>query len=212
MKDQRGNSQVDVYFNQAKAWAKELRKFRSILLDCGLREELKWAKPCYMFEQSNVVILLPLKNHCALLFCKGALLDDPKGILIQPSENTQAARQIRFTDIRQIEKLESTLKAYVRQAIEVEKAGLDVVYRETADFEFPAELQSILDSSPALKKAFADLTPGRQRGYLLHFAAPKQSKTRTARIEKCRPLILEGKGMHDHLKSKRKVGLSDPRA
>jgi uncharacterized protein YdeI (YjbR/CyaY-like superfamily) len=191
------NPQVDVYLSNAKKWRKEMEKLRKILLGCELTEELKWSKPCYTFQTSNVVIILPLKEHCAFLFCKGALLKDAKGILIQPTENAQAARQIRFTNLREIDEKESILKAYIHQAIEVEKAGLEVVYKKTTDFKIPEELQKKLDAIPALKSAFAALTPGRQRGYILCFSAPKQSKTRDSRIQKCMPQILNGKGLND---------------
>ena len=168
-----------------------------ILLDGPLSEELKWGKPCYTFQGSNVVIILPLKESCALLFAKGALLKDPAGILIRPTENTQAARQLRFADARQIAEREAVLKTYVQEAIEVQKAGLEVTYKKVSEFKFPEELQSKLDESLALKKAFNALTPGRQRGYLLYFSGAKQSKTREARVEKCRPQILSGKGLND---------------
>ena len=193
----RMNSKVDAYLNNAKKWRKEIEKLRKILLDCQLTEELKWAKPCYTFQASNVVIILPLKEYCALLFCKGALLRDDHGILIRPTENTQAARQIRFTNVREIGVRETVLKAYIRQAIEVEKAGLEVTYKKIADFKIPEELQKKLDAVPALKTAFHALTPGRQRGYLLYFSAPKQSKTRESRVEKCLQQILNGKGLND---------------
>jgi uncharacterized protein YdeI (YjbR/CyaY-like superfamily) len=170
---------------------------RMILLDCQLTEELKWGKPCYTFQGSNVVLIIPFKACCALLVNKGALLDDPNGILVQPTENTQAARQIRFTGVQQIVELENVLKAYMAQAIEVEKAGLKVEFKKSTDFRIPEELQKKLDELPALKSAFYALTPGRQRAYLLHFSAPKQSKTRESRIEKCLPVILSGKGLND---------------
>ena len=191
------NPRVDAYFSNATKWQKELGKLRRILFGCRLTEEFKWNKPCYTFQGTNVVILLPLKNYCALLLCKGALLKDPHRILIKPGENTQAARQIRFTSVREIDELETALKASLHEAIEAEKAGLKVVYKETADYKIPEEFQKQLKNVPALKKAFAALTPGRQRGYLLYFSAPKQSKTREARIEKCRQLILKGKGLND---------------
>jgi uncharacterized protein YdeI (YjbR/CyaY-like superfamily) len=191
------NPQVDGYLSNAKKWRKEMEKLRTILLGCQLTEELKWGKPCYTFQQSNVVVILPLKEYCVLLLCKGALLKDPDGILIKPTENTQAARQIRFADIREIDEKEAVLKAYMHQAIEVEKAGLEVVYKETTDFIVPEEFQNKLDENPALKTAFTALTPGRQRGYLLYFSAPKQSKTRESRVEKWMRQILKGKGLND---------------
>jgi uncharacterized protein YdeI (YjbR/CyaY-like superfamily) len=193
----RMNPEVDVYFSKAKKWQKELEKLRTIILDCELTEESKWGKPCYTFQKSNVVVLLPLKEHCALLFCKGALLNDPNGILIRPTENTQAARQIRLTNVREIVELETILKAYISQAIEVEKAGLKVNFKKITEFIIPEELQNKLDEIPALKTAFHALTPGRQRAYILYFSAAKQSKTRESRVEKCMPQILKGKGLDD---------------
>jgi len=191
------NPQVDLYFRDAKKWRRELKKLREVMLECHLTEALKWGKPCYSFQEHNVVIVLPLKKYCALLLCKGALLKDPNGILIKPGENTQAARQLRFTSLREIGEKETILKAYLHQAIEVEKAGLEVVYKKTSDFIIPAEFQKKLDESAPLKKAFAALTPGRQRGYLLYFSAAKQPKTRESRVEKCVPQILRGKGLND---------------
>jgi len=170
---------------------------RMIILDCQLTEELKWGKPCYMFQKTNIVIILPLKEYCALLFCKGALLNDANGILIKPGENTQAARQIRFTNVREIVEMETILKAYIHRAIELEKAGLQVNYKKTTEFVIPEEFQNQLDKIPALKTAFDGLTPGRQRGYILYFSQPKQSKTRESRVEKCMQQILNGKGLHD---------------
>ncbi len=191
------NPKVDAYLSKAKTWQEELRKLRTLLLDCQLTEELKWGKPCYMFQEHNVVILLPLKQHCVLLLCKGALLKDPNGILIKAGEHTQAARQIRLTSLREIVEMETILKAYIHQAIEAEKAGLEVTYKKITEFKIPEELQNKLDENPTLKTAFKALTPGRQRAYLIHFSAPKQSKTREARIEKCRQQILNGKGLND---------------
>jgi uncharacterized protein YdeI (YjbR/CyaY-like superfamily) len=191
------NPQVDAYLQRATRWRKEIGKLRSILLACDLTEELKWGKPCYTFQNSNVVLILPLKKYCALLFCKGALLKDGEGILIQPGENTQAARQIRFTNLREIVEMTTVLKVYIHNAIEVEKAGLEVIYKKTAEFVIPEEFQNKLDEISALRTAFEGLTPGRQRGYLLYFSAPKQSKTRQSRVEKCLPLILRGKGLLD---------------
>jgi uncharacterized protein YdeI (YjbR/CyaY-like superfamily) len=191
------NPKVDAYLSKAKTWQEELRKLRTLLLDCQLTEELKWGKPCYMFQEHNVVILLPLKQHCVLLLCKGALLKDPNGILIKAGEHTQAARQIRLTSLREIVEMETILKAYIPQGIEVEEAGLEVTYKKITEFKIPEELQSKLDETPALKTAFKALTPGRQRAYLIHFSAPKQSKTREARIEKCWQQILNGKGLND---------------
>jgi uncharacterized protein YdeI (YjbR/CyaY-like superfamily) len=191
------NPKVDGYIRKADKWQAETKKLRAISLNCQLTEELKWGKPCYTFQKSNVVIIIPLKDHCALMFCKGALLKDVQGILIKPSENTQAGRWIKFSDAREIGEMETILKAYILEAMEVEKAGLEVSYKQTSDFTVPAELQRKLDDIPALKTAFNALTPGRQRGYLLYFSAPKQSKTRESRVEKCQPLILQGKGLND---------------
>ena len=191
------NPKVDSFFQDAKKWQKEMEKLRTIILGCQLSEDLKWGKPSYSFQKGNIVLIHAFKEYCALLFFKGALLKDPKGILVQQTENVQAARQVRFTSLGEIVGMEPTLKAYVREAIEVEKAGLEVSYKKTSDFKIPDEFQSRLNESPALQKAFAALTPGRQRGYLLYFAAAKQSKTREARIEKCRSRILHGKGLND---------------
>ena len=174
-----------------------MEKLRRISLGCELTEELKWGKPCYTFQNSNIVLIHGFKEYCALLFFKGALLKDAKGILVQQTKNVQAARQIRFTNVREIDKIEPILKAYIKEAIEVEKAGLKVDYKKTADFAIPEEFQNKLDEIPALKTAFDALTPGRQRGYILYFSAPKQSKTRESRIEKCMQQILDGKGLND---------------
>lgn len=191
------NPQVDEYIRTAKKWQEESKKLRRIILDCGLTEESKWGKPCYTFQNSNVVIIHGFKEYCALLFCKGVLLKDANRILIQQTENVQAARQIRFTNVREIVEMEPILKAYIHEAIEVEKAGLEVKYKKTSEFTAPVELQNKLDEIPALKKAFEALTPGRQRAYILYFSAPKQSKTRESRIEKCMQQILKGQGLND---------------
>ena len=191
------NPKVDQYLRRAKKWQKEMEKLRRISLGCELTEELKWGKPCYTFQNSNIVLIHGFKEYCALLFFKGALLKDAKGILVQQTKNVQAARQIRFTNVREIDKIEPILKAYIKEAIEVEKAGLKVDYKKTADFAIPEEFQNKLDEIPALKTAFDALTPGRQRGYILYFSAPKQSKTRESRIEKCMQQILNGKGLND---------------
>jgi len=191
------NPKVDCFFSKAKKWQEEFEKLRTIILDCGLTEELKWGKPCYTFQNSNIVLIHGFKEYCALLFFKGALLKDTKGILLQQTENVQAARQIRFTNVREIGKMEPILKAYIKEAIEVEKAGLKVDYKKTADFAIPEEFQNKLDEIPALKTAFGALTPGRQRGYILYFSAPKQAKTRESRVEKCMQQILNGKGLND---------------
>jgi uncharacterized protein YdeI (YjbR/CyaY-like superfamily) len=193
----RRNPKVDFFFSKAKRWQEEVRKLRAIILDYGLTDELKWGKPCYTFQQSNVVLIHGFKDYCALLFMKGALLKDAKGILIQQTENVQAARQIRFTSFREIVKMEPVLKAYIKEAIEIEKAGLEVNYKKTSEFKVPEEFQHKLDATPALRTAFDALTPGRQRGYLLYFSGAKQSKTRVLRIEKCISQILKGKGLDD---------------
>jgi uncharacterized protein YdeI (YjbR/CyaY-like superfamily) len=179
------------------SWQAELAALRALVLASGLTEECKWGVPCYTFENGNVVLIHSFKEYCALLFFKGALLKDVKGILIQQTENVQAARQLRFTDVREITKLKTTIKAYLQEAIAVEKAGLKVTKKETAEFAMPEEFQAKLDESPVLKTAFEALTPGRQRAYLLHFAGAKQSKTREARVEKYIPQILNGKGLMD---------------
>jgi uncharacterized protein YdeI (YjbR/CyaY-like superfamily) len=191
------NPKVDFFFNKAEKWHEEFEKLRSILLDCPLTEELKWGVPCYTFHDKNVVLMHGFKEYCALLFVKGALLKDEKGILITQTENVQAARQARFTNVREIVELAPTLKEYVYEAIEVEASGLQVKYKKTTEFSMPEEFQNKLDEDPALQAAFESLTPGRQRAYLLYFSAPKQSKTRTARVEKYRQQILEGRGLND---------------
>jgi uncharacterized protein YdeI (YjbR/CyaY-like superfamily) len=191
------NPKVDFYFDKDNKWQEALRKLRSIILDCGLTEVLKWGVPCYTFEQSNIVLIHDFKEYCAVLFFKGVLLQDAEGILIQQTENVQSARQIRFTGVQQVTKLKTILKAYIYEAIEVERAGLKVTFKEPAAFKMATEFQNKLDESPALKTAFDALTPGRQRAYLLHFAQPKQSKTRTSRVEKCIPEIMDGKGLND---------------
>jgi uncharacterized protein YdeI (YjbR/CyaY-like superfamily) len=193
----RMNPKVDVFLSKAQRWQEEFKKLRMIVLDCGLTEELKWGKPCYTFQKSNVVILQGFKEYCALMFFKGALLKDANGILIKPGERTQAGRQIRFTHVREIVEMEPVLKAYIDEAIEVEKAGLKVNFKKTSDFIIPEEFQNKLDEIPALKTAFDTLTPGRQRAYILYFSTPKQSKTRESRVEKCIKRILDGKGLND---------------
>jgi uncharacterized protein YdeI (YjbR/CyaY-like superfamily) len=187
---------VDVYLSKAKQWQKEFEKLRMIILDCELTEELKWGKPCYTFQKSNIVIIQGFKESCALMFCKGALLNDPNGILKKPGENTQAGRWIKFTSVREIVEMEPILKAYIYEAIEVEKAGLKVDFKKNPE-PIPEELQNKLDEIPALKTAFDALTPGRQRGYILYFSAAKQSKTRESRVEKCMQQILNGRGLND---------------
>ena len=193
----RTNPKVDAYISKAKKWQEELEKLRMIVLDCQLTEELKWGVPCYTFQKSNIVLIHVFKEYCALLFFKGALLNDANGILIQQTKNTQAGRQIRFINVREIVEMETILKAYIYEAIEVEKAGLKVNFKEITEFIIPEEFQNKLDETPALKTAFDALTPGRQRAYILYFSAPKQSKTREARIEKCMQQILDGKGLND---------------
>jgi uncharacterized protein YdeI (YjbR/CyaY-like superfamily) len=191
------NPKVDFYFDKAKNWQEELEKLRMIVLDCGLAEELKWGAPCYTFQEKNIVLIHVFKEYCALLFFKGALLNDAHGILIQQTKNVQGARQIRFTNVREIVKMKTILKAYIYEAIEVEKAGLKVKLKTTEAFNMPEEFQNKLNKSSTLKTAFYNLTPGRQRGYLLYFSAPKQSKTRIARVEKYKQRILNGQGLND---------------
>jgi len=191
------NPKVDWFFAKDTQWQKEYEKLRIIILDCGLMEELKWGCPCYTFENTNVVLIHGFKEYCALLFFKGALLNDPNGILIQQTKNVQSARQIRFTDVKEIVKMEKILKAYIYEAIEVERAGLKVKLKKTSDFKVPEEFQKQLNKKPALKKAFDELTPGRQRAYIFHFSQPKLSKTREERVEKYMKQILAGKGLND---------------
>ena len=193
----RTDPKVDGYLRRAKKWQEEFEKLRTIILDCGLTEELKWGHPCYTFEKKNIVLIHGFKEYCALLFFKGALLKDAEGILIQQTKNVQAARQIRFTNVREIVKLKPILKAYIQEAIEAEKAGLKVNFKKTTEFKIPEEFQNKLGELPALKTAFYALTPGRQRAYILHFSQPKQSKTRESRVEKCMRQILNGKGLND---------------
>ncbi|KYG83075.1 hypothetical protein AWW67_06535 [Roseivirga seohaensis] len=191
------NPEVDWFFEKDTKWKAEYTHLRSIALDCGLTEELKWGCPCYTFKGANIVLIHGFKEYCAYLFHKGVLLKDTENILIQQTENVQSARQIRFTNLEEITEKETILKAYIYEAIEVEKAGLKVPLKETSEFSMPEEFQKALDENPDLKTAFEALTPGRQRGYLLHFSQPKQSKTRESRIEKCTPIIFEGKGLND---------------
>ncbi len=193
----RMNPKVDEFLSTAEKWQAEFEKLRAIVLDCGLTEEFKWGKPCYTFEKSNVVLIHGFKEYCALLFVKGALLQDAEGILVTQTENTQAARQIRFTSVQEIAEMEPVLKAYIHEAVEVEKAGLKVDFKKTAEFAIPEEFQRKLDEIPALKTAFEALTPGRQRAYLLYLSQPKQSKTRESRVEKHMQRILDGKGLND---------------
>lgn len=191
------NPKVDWFFTKAEQWKEEFELLRTIILDCGLTEELKWGCPCYTFNKKNVVLIHGFKEYCALLFHKGALLKDSAGILIQQTENVQSARQARFTSTGEITKQEATLKAYIYEAVEVEKAGLKVEPKKPSELAMPDEFQRALKDDAALKAAFEALTPGRQRGYLLYFSQPKQSKTREARIEKYKPSILDGKGLND---------------
>lgn len=197
MTNSKRNPLVDEFIGKSKAWQEEFVQLRRILLDFPLTEELKWGKPCYAHDGSNVVLIHGFKEYCALLFMKGALLKDPNGILIQQTENVQAGRQIRFTGAQEIIGMETILKAYVQEAIDAEKSGLEVSFKKTADFTVPEELQKKFDGIPGLKSAFEALTPGRQRAYLFHFSQPRQSKTREARVEKYIPKILGGKGLDD---------------
>jgi uncharacterized protein YdeI (YjbR/CyaY-like superfamily) len=191
------NPHVDGFLKKSKKWQDEFEALRIIVLDCQLTEELKWGKPCYTFRESNIVLIHGFKDYCALLFFKGALLKDANEILVRQTENVQAARQIRFTDVREIVKMKSVLKNYIQEAVDVEKSGLTVDFKKTPEFHISEEFQNKLDESPGLKAAFDALTPGRQRAYLLYFSAPKQSKTRQSRIEKCMQKILGGKGLNN---------------
>lgn len=193
----RKNPEIGAFLNKAKKWQEEMEKLRMLLLDCGLKEELKWGKPCYTFEKSNIVIIQGFKEFCALMFFKGALLKDPEAILKKPGENSQAARRIPFTGVQEITELEPVLRAYIFEAVELEKTGLKVNFEKNRALIFPEEFQNKLEESPDLKAAFNRLTPGRQRAYNLYFSAPKRSETRTSRIEKCIPQILKGKGLND---------------
>ncbi|WP_201319042.1 YdeI family protein [Paenibacillus sp. EPM92] len=197
MTKSRMNPKVDEFLSKAKKWKEEYEKLRNIVLDCELTEEFKWMHPCYTFQNKNIVLIHGFKEYCALLFHKGALLKDAHGILIQQTENVQAARQIRFTNVREIVAMETILKAYIYEAIEVEKAGLEVNFKKNTEFIIPEEFQNKFDEIPALKTAFEALTPGRQRAYILYFSEPKQSKTRESRVEKCMQQILNGKGLND---------------
>jgi uncharacterized protein YdeI (YjbR/CyaY-like superfamily) len=191
------NPKVDFFFRKAKKWQEEFVKLRMIILGCGLTEELKWGVPTYTFQKSNIALIHGFKEYCAILFIKGALLHDVHGLLIQQTENVQAARQIRFTNVREIVEMEPILKAYIHEAIEVEKAGLKVNYKKATEFIIPEEFINKLEEVPGLQDAFEALTPGRQRAYILYFSAPKQSKTRESRVEKCLQQILDGKGLND---------------
>ena len=190
------NPQVDGFLRKAKQWQEELKELRRIILDCQLNEEMKWRHPCYTLQGKNVVLIHGFKEYCAVLFMKGALLKDAKGLLVAPGK-MQSGRQIRFANVREITQMEPTLKAYIHEAIEAEKSGLKVRHKTTAEFKVPEEFKEKLKEAPALKAAFDALTPGRQRGYLLYFSGAKQSKTRESRVEKCMPQILKGKGLDD---------------
>lgn len=196
------NPKVDFFFNKAKKWQEEYEQLRMLVLECGLTEELKWGVPCYTFQKGNVVLIHGFKEYCAILFPKGALLKDTDGILIRQTDHVQAARQVRFTNVQEIIELEPILKAYIFEAIEVEKSGLKVEMKKTAEFAVSEEFQAKLDENPVLEKAFKALTPGRQRAYLLHFSQPKQAKTREARIEKSMEAILNGLGLNDEIRNK----------
>lgn len=198
------NQKVDWFFEKETKWQKEYQELRTIVLGCGLSEELKWGVPCYTYQKSNIVLIHGFKEYCALLFHKGVLLKDPNGLLIQQTKNVQSARQIRFTNMQEIFELKSVIKAYIFEAIEVEKAGLEVKMKKTSEFKMPEEFKSALDDNFDLKSAFESLTPGRQRGYLLYFSQPKQSKTRESRIEKYTPKILNGEGLNDNYKKMNK--------
>src|SRR6188474_3667556 len=191
------NPKVDWFFAKDTQWQKEYEKLRMIILDCGLIEELKWGCPCYTFDNTNIVLIHGFKEYCALLFFKGALLNDPNGILIQQTKNVQSARQVRFTNVKEIVKMEKILKAYVYEAIEVERAGLKVKLKKTSEYKIPEEFQKQLDKKQALKKAFEALSPGRQRAYIFYFSQAKQSKTREERVEKYISQILNKKGLDD---------------
>jgi uncharacterized protein YdeI (YjbR/CyaY-like superfamily) len=191
------NEKVNFYFEKEVKWQEEVKQLRLIALDCNLMEELKWGTPCYTLDGRNIVLIHTFKEYCAFLFFKGAIMKDEKGILIQQSKNVQATRQIRFTSLKEINQLKKDLKAYIFQAIEIEKSGAKVVLKKVSEFEMADEFKTKLDEMPALKKAFEALTPGRQRAYLLHFSQPKQSQTRESRVLKCIPQILNGKGLND---------------
>lgn len=197
MINSRANPKVDEFLSKAGKWQEEFRKLRMIILDCGLTEELKWGQPCYTFEENNIVLIHGFKEYCAILFIKGALLKDADGILIRQTENVQAGRQIRFTNTQEIASMEAIVKAYIYEAIEIEKAGLKVELKKNTDFIIPEELQNKFAENPALKTAFEALTPGRQRAYIFYFSEPKQAKTREARVEKFMQQILDGKGLND---------------
>src|SRR5271170_3645290 len=193
----RMNPKVEFFFSKAKTWQKELKKLRKIILDCGLTEELKWGCPCYSFQKKNIILIHGFKDYCAYLFFKGALMKDEHGILIQQTPNVQVPRQVRFTNTKEITKLASTLKAYIKEAIELEKSGVKATLKKVSEYSIPEEFQNKLDENPALKKAFYALTPGRQRGYLYNFSQPKLARTREERVEKYTKQIMMGKGIDD---------------
>lgn len=191
------NLKVDWFFSKVTKWQEAYSELRMLILDCGLTEELKWGCPCYTVGNSNIVLIHGFKDYCALLIMQGALLKDKKKILVQQTENVQSARQIRFKNIEEILKRKSTIKSYIKEAIALEKTGIKVELKKTTEYKIPEEFQAVLDDMLELKKAFQALTPGRQRGYLLYFSAPKQTKTKEARIEKYLQHILDGKGLND---------------
>jgi uncharacterized protein YdeI (YjbR/CyaY-like superfamily) len=191
------NPNVDAFIANAKTWRQELKQLRAILLDSELTEDFKWSQPCYTFQEKNVIVLGPMKDSCAFAFFKGALLKDPHGVLTRPGQHSQSTRWIKFTSVREITEMKSILKAYIREAIQIQRSGLKVKLKKTSDLKIPQELQLMLDEFPNVKQAFEALTPGRQRAYIYHFSAPKQSKTREARIQKFMPHILKGKGLLD---------------
>jgi uncharacterized protein YdeI (YjbR/CyaY-like superfamily) len=191
------NPNVDAFIANAKTWRQELKQLRAILLDSELTEDFKWSQPCYTFQEKNVIVLGPMKDSCAFAFFKGALLKDPHGVLTRPGQHSQSTRWIKFTSVREITEMKSILKAYIREAIQIQNSGLKVKLKKTSDLKFPEEFQLMLDEFPDVKQAFEALTPGRQRAYIYHFSAPKQSKTREARIQKFMPHILKGKGLLD---------------
>ncbi|WP_419393965.1 YdeI/OmpD-associated family protein [Cytobacillus praedii] len=197
MTNNKKNRKVDGFLRKAKKWKEEYEALRNFVLDCEVTEDIKWMHPCYMYENKNIVLIHGFKEYCALLFHKGALLKDTHGILIQQTENVQAARQIRFTNVQEIVEMEQIIKDYINEAIEVEKAGLEINYKKHTEYKIPEELQTKFDEIPALKTAFEELTPGRQRAYIFHFSQPKQSKTRVSRVEKSMQQILNGKGLND---------------
>lgn len=191
------NEEVNKYLNGLKKWKRELTKLREIISECGLKEEFKWMHPCYTDNGKNIVLIHEFKDYCAILFHKGVLLKDPENILVQQTENVQSARQIRFTDLPEIEELKPTIKEYIEEAIEIEKSGKKIEKKKTSDFNAPKELEQKFEENPDFKKAFKNLTAGRQRGYLLHFDKPKQSKTKTSRIEQSMERIMDGYGLND---------------